>query len=462
MLAQQLAEPADHLTATCGRHGAPAAKGVLGPPDRLIDTASCGDRAEFDAEDRGSHRRSAPGREQLAAERPGSGSGGSEQIGRRRQVHGGNLSWGAMGTAEPLPTVFGLAAAAVDAEVLDHLDVLHLADELDGQWDPVPRRVLAQALNACLFAGLVDRVPSAAAYVAQRRRAEAEVVLDHGAVRTVAWPGTGALPPGTEQVSRILEPLGYSRRETYPLRRLRMTGYAYTHLDLPQQVGQWFVSELHPDEFSEPFRAATARVLGTSRDPLDAASSALLEQVAATGELQFDDAVALLVVLVGCFDRLHLPPLVGDYELLLAESAEMAWIATEGTAFNHATDRVVGLEQVAARERRSGRPMKPTIEVSGSGRVRQTAHRATSVRRAMRTAEGGVVVRDVPGSFFEFIERESLPDRSGLDLGFDAANAQGIFAMTRAADDSPGGHGRAVSRAIEPSRSTPAPSQRPS
>jgi hypothetical protein len=37
----------------------------------------------------------------------------------------------------------------------------------------------------------------------------------------------------------------------------------------------------------------------------------------------------------------------------------------------------------------------------------------------------------VPGSFFEFITRAPLPDGSGLDLAFDAANAQQIFAMTR-------------------------------
>ena len=140
-----------------------------------------------------------------------------------------------------------------------------------------------------------------------------------------------------------------------------------------------------------------------------------------------------MTILVRCFERLHLAPLVEDYELLRSESPEMAWIATEGTAFNHATDRVTAIEQVAASECVAGRPMKQTIEVSGSGRVRQTAHRATEVRRMLRTAEGAVVVRTVPGSFFEFIERAELPG-GGLDLGFDAANAQGIFTMTTGAE----------------------------
>jgi hypothetical protein len=38
----------------------------------------------------------------------------------------------------------------------------------------------------------------------------------------------------------------------------------------------------------------------------------------------------------------------------------------------------------------------------------------------------------VPRSFYEFISRDPFPDGSGLDLGFDAGNAQGIFKMTAA------------------------------
>ena len=70
------------------------------------------------------------------------------------------------------------------------------------------------------------------------------------------------------------------------------------------------------------------------------------------------------------------------------------------------------------------------MEVSASGRVRQTAHRAHLAPRLLDDGEGGAVSVDVPTSFFEFISRAPLPDTGALDLGFDAANAQGIFAMT--------------------------------
>ena len=312
--------------------------------------------------------------------------------------------------------------------------VVDVHPELDGRFDPVPRRVLAQALALALFDDLCDRVPSAAAYVAEQVRARRRVVLDHGAIRTVAWPNGGALPAGEEQVTRILQPLGYELRETYPLTRLRMTGRSYAHVDLPEHVSQWFVSELHPDEFSPAFHRAVTNVLSTSVDPIDDAAHERLARLDADRALPYDDAVALLAVLVACFGRLHADPLDSDYDTLVAESAEMAWIATEGTAFNHATDRVPDVVAAAEAERTAGRPIKDTVEVSTSGRVRQTAHRAQLVERRFRTAEGDDRWRTVPGSFFELITRDPLPD-GRLDLAFDAANATGIFAMTRVADE---------------------------
>ena len=110
----------------------------------------------------------------------------------------------------------------------------------------------------------------------------------------------------------------------------------------------------------------------------------------------------------------------------------MAWIATEGNAFNHATDRVSSLADVVSRQRALGRRVKDRIEVSASGRVRQTALRADPVVRDFLIASGDRVWREVPGSFFEFIERAHLPGENRLDLAFDTNNAQGIFKMTAA------------------------------
>ena len=301
----------------------------------------------------------------------------------------------------------------------------------------VPRVVVAQALGVVLLDDLLRRVPSAAAYVADRWAAGGTVFLDHGAVRTVEGVDSGELPQGQGSLARVLGPLGYAEHFTYELTRLGMTGRSWCHLDLPAAVPQYFVSELHAERYSEPFREAAARVLGASRDPVTPEAQTALGRLAARGALPPDRAEALLPVLVACFGRQHDDPTVDDYETLLAESAEMAWIATEGTAFNHATDRVADVVAVADAERAAGRPIKDEVEVSGTGRILQTAHRAAIVERSFRTADGATVTRRVPGSFYEFITRRALPDGSGPDLAFDAANAQQIFAMTRTEPPSP-------------------------
>jgi hypothetical protein len=139
----------------------------------------------------------------------------------------------------------------------------------------------------------------------------------------------------------------------------------------------------------------------------------------------------LVGVLVNCFTRRHAIPSLDDYEILLAESAEMAWISTEGNAFNHATDRVADIEPLVQAQRDAGRAVKKAVEISRSGRVRQTAFLADKVERSF-IRNGQSISHIVPGSFFEFIERDPLPDGSGLDLSFDTGNAQGIFKMTAA------------------------------
>jgi len=292
---------------------------------------------------------------------------------------------------------------------------------------------MAFALSAALHHGLLARVPAAAAYAAECRAAGRRILLDHGALRTIRMPGdapTGALPPGAAAFARLLEPLGYARAGTYPLDRLRMTGYAWCHRDHPESLAQYFVSELHADRFDEEFQGAARRIFGSTRDPLDGRAKAALDALSRDGGLPMEEARRLLPVLVRAFDRHHDVPALADYEILKRHSAEAAWIATEGNAFNHGTDRVDDLDAVAAARRAAGQAMKDRIEVSASGRVRQTATRADPVERAFRGADGCVATLAVPGSFYEFISRDVDPATGRLDLGFDSGNAQGIFRMT--------------------------------
>lgn len=320
------------------------------------------------------------------------------------------------------------------------LDSLELDGSFCGEQGPrVSRTVFAVALGAVLFEGLLRRVPAAAVYVAERRADNQRVTFDHGALRTVRFPHgpTGALPAGHAAFARVLVPLGYSLTGVYPLPDLNMTGRAYTHVDEPELVPQYFVSELHVENFSLPFMLAAQRVFGNTIDPLTARANRALAQLQETTSAERELAAMALPDIASAFGCWHSKPALADYELLLMESPEAAWLATEGNAFNHATDRVPDVETLAARERSLSRPIKPHVEISASGRVRQTAYRAARVTRRFRAADGAETALEVPGSFYEFISRDEVCGRDGrmrLDLRFDSANAQGIFSMTRAAN----------------------------
>lgn len=294
----------------------------------------------------------------------------------------------------------------------------------------VTRAELSAALTATLFHDLCARVPEARAYIADVSANKSRVVFDHGALRTVAWP-SGALPPGEASITRILKPLGYALADTYPLPRLNMTGRAWRHTEFPETIAQFFVSELHPERFSSAFQCTVTRVLAESVDPLRPSDVTRLQKLDRDGELTWSDALSLLPRLIACFARHHGPIRFEDYQLLRHESAEMAWIATEGNSFNHATDRVPDIEATSAAQRLKGRSIKPQIETSASGRVRQTAFQAAMVERQFLQADDWIT-QSVPGSFYEFIQRAKLPDDT-LDLAFDSSNATAIFKMTEAA-----------------------------
>jgi len=326
-----------------------------------------------------------------------------------------------------------IAGDTVAADILDTLQIdrTFLLESAGA----VSRGAFAMALNALLFHDLLSRVPTGAAYVADRRRQRARITFDHGALRTVRFgPGpTGALPAGVESFSRILEPLGYHVAGVYPLDKLRMTGYAFAHREFRDTLPQFFISELHVDRFSQKFQAAASRVFGNSRDPLTAAAHAALAEFTEQGRCEMRLAAPALREIVAAFGRWHGTPSIADYRLLLAESAEAAWIATEGSAFNHATDRVADVAMTACAQRSLGRPVKEAVEVSASGSVRQTAFKADPVRRSFRTEDGSEIELTVPGSFYEFISRDAITGADGkrhLDLRFDSGNAQGIFKMT--------------------------------
>lgn len=301
----------------------------------------------------------------------------------------------------------------------------------------VTRAEVAQAMNMALFEDLLERSPNGRTYTHDAIAGGGSVYFDHGALRTVRWPQTGALPPGEAAFTRILRPLGFKLNGRYPLDKLGMTGRAYVHEDAPDEIAQFFLSELHPERFSKEFQIAATHVLKSSKDPLTPLAVSQLAELERDGFLPLEAAQQLLPVIVCAFARQHDIPSEADYETLLLESAEMAWIATEGNAFNHASDRVADVFALSDAEKAKGRPMKPEVERSRSGKVFQTAYRADTVKRKFKSTDDKIVTREVPGSFYEFITRKRTYDpkarRWQTDLHFDAGNATGIFKMTASA-----------------------------
>ena len=257
------------------------------------------------------------------------------------------------------------ASAVVDGLVV-HPSLLE--DSADAS-----RAVIAQAVAVVLFDDLLGRVPSGAAYAEARRAAGDRLQLDHAAVRTVTGVACGELRPGAEGVARVLRPLGYDAPAP--------GGHgAWRHLDLPVDVPHYVVDELDVTRFSDGFTTAAARVVGSSRDPLTGLALVHLDRLAAEGSLPRTPAESLLGELVACFARHHAPPALADYELLLAESEEMAWIATEGTTWHHAA-------------------------VGGEGADAPTTYPPALVERRFKVGERATESRTVPGSTFELVRR---------------------------------------------------------
>ncbi|HQZ14289.1 MAG TPA: DUF1338 family protein [Acidimicrobiia bacterium] len=295
----------------------------------------------------------------------------------------------------------------------------------------VSRAQLSMSLFLVLYADLLERVPHALQYFNRRHLEEQTILLDHGAVRSVLSGRNGKLPAGEASLSRILIPLGYFHNHTYPLPKLRMTGRSYTHLDFPELIPQYFVSEFHPEKIEDDnFQKAVLNVIDSSIDPLDDQTLEDLKFLSENNFLARDRCADFLSNAASAFARQHEVPNIKSYETLLTQSSEMAWIATEGNSFNHATDRVRDVQSLAEQERDLGFPIKDTVEISSSENILQTAYKADTISRTFNTENDEPIQKDVPGSFFEFITRKKLEDGK-LDLAFDASNATGIFAMTK-------------------------------
>ena len=97
----------------------------------------------------------------------------------------------------------------------------------------------------------------------------------------------------------------YETDEVTRLTKLNMTGWDYRQMDLPEDIAQFFVSELHPGRFSEAFQHAVSRVVGSSLDPLQPEHLSLLNRLSQTRHCSLSEARTLLPALHRAFGRQH-------------------------------------------------------------------------------------------------------------------------------------------------------------
>ena len=295
-------------------------------------------------------------------------------------------------------TLDRLLCALLGRQSTDQLfAMLEVSTALSDETGPgVSRGVLAQALNMVLFGDLLARAPSARAHVHDRLENGEKVVHDHSVVATIASPHVGGLPSGREALSRVLVPLGFVESGSRRSWEGGVTEHTYLHADHPDDIAGFVVIEVHPHWFSRGFEAAAERVVQSSRDPLQA-QTAWLAALQSEENVELADAVAILRALAACFDRQHATPSLDDYDLLGRESAEMAWIATEGNAVMQVAQRV------AEPNNRGSAVLRGDVSEPVDLLLLEPAY----VERPFRDSEGRMIGAPVPGPSYKLVGRKA-------------------------------------------------------
>lgn len=287
-----------------------------------------------------------------------------------------------------------------------------------------------------ILAGLMrryqERVPDVAAIVQEMAQAglihaAADIENDHIAFRTMGVPHLGLT-----SLEKIFLHYGYERRDRYNFAHKKLTAYWYAP---PQpKYPRIFISELRVPELSAEAQAIIHSYTSeVTADPVDA--------------LDLNDG---LVVDAFLHQALWRVPTWDDYQRLSEESEYAAWVIYNRYYLNHFTISVhnlpLGYNTIAQfndfleargfRLNDSGGKAK----VSQDGYLRQSSTVAGLVEAQFAAGQGGLITKQIAGSYVEFAERQVLAAYRHLDLshikrehrreGFEATNADKIFEST--------------------------------
>lgn len=195
----------------------------------------------------------------------------------------------------------------------------------------VSRAELAQAFATALFHGLETRLSPDDSQWWDTPHGPLRVLPKAIEIPVVRWK-SGHLSDAGKAFTRLLGPLGYLPDATILSEYRGVIRKVYRHIDAPEQITQLHVCEVRPLTVSEEFALAVDRIVSRASDRLAPQAVGLLNNVWSSGGLPLDDAKVLLQQLVASLGRSHPTPVYEDYRVVMAESPEMAWIATEGLA----------------------------------------------------------------------------------------------------------------------------------
>jgi len=277
-----------------------------------------------------------------------------------------------------------------------------------------------------------ERVPDVAAIIntlinESIIQAAEDIENDHIAFRTLGVPHLGIA-----SLEKIFLHFGYTRRDYYNFSAKKLDAYWYAPPE--PEYPRIFISELRVPELSTEAQrivhAYTSEVIG---DPVD--------------RLNLDNGLE-----VDGF--LHMPlwrtPTWDEFQQLQQESEYAAWVIYNRYYLNHFTISVhnlpagyntieqfnVFLEAHGFKLNDSGGKAKK----SPDGKLIQSSTVAQMVDADFADGLGGMVTKQIPGSYVEFAERKVLDTYSHLPAeriirehrreGFEAGNADKIFEST--------------------------------
>jgi hypothetical protein len=302
----------------------------------------------------------------------------------------------------------------------------------------------ADALLDQMLDRLWSQYKKRVAYAAQYEKMVAEkggkALNDHIAFRTFNTK-VGSQPAGVASMARILEPLGYQRKDCYVFTDKKLTAWHWQHRTNPSSP-KIFISQLEVDRLSRPSRDMIAKTIGAAPDLVSAADLSLLAELGKGKEIDAKKAEILLTHLVKFFGRPWAPPKRSIVEDINKESQYAAWTLLHGNSVNHFTAYIneqkvaewPDIEATVAALRKAGLPMKPEFEGEKGSKLRQSSTKAVDEDCDVIEADGKPGKLNWSYAYYELAERGNVPGPDGKPTRFHAflgEQATNLFEMTR-------------------------------